>query len=32
MDTLDPKRRSELMARIRSKDTGPELLVRRFLG
>ncbi|MDX2177447.1 MAG: very short patch repair endonuclease [Candidatus Sumerlaeia bacterium] len=30
MDTLDPRRRSELMARIRSKDTAPELFVRRL--
>lgn len=30
-DTLDPAARSRLMARIRGKDTGPELLVRRAL-
>lgn len=29
MDKLDPVRRSQNMARIRSKDTGPELRVRR---
>lgn len=30
-DTLDPARRSRLMARIRSKDTKPEMAVRRML-
>lgn len=30
-DKLDPKRRSENMRRIRSKDTSPELMVRREL-
>lgn len=29
MDKLDPARRSANMARVRSKDTGPELKVRR---
>ena len=28
-DTLTPEARSKNMARIRSRDTGPELLVRR---
>jgi len=31
MDTLTPERRSANMAAIRSKDTGPELAVRRYL-
>lgn len=31
MDTLSPERRSEVMSRIRSKDTKPEMLVRRHL-
>jgi len=31
MDTLTPERRSALMARIRSKDTGPEMIVRRLV-
>jgi DNA mismatch endonuclease, patch repair protein len=31
VDTLAPARRSEVMAAIRSKDTAPELAVRRFL-
>lgn len=31
MDKLTPARRSENMRRIRSKDTGPELVVRRML-
>jgi DNA mismatch endonuclease (patch repair protein) len=31
MDTLNPKRRSEVMARIRSKDTAPEIAVRKML-
>ena len=31
MDTLSPARRSENMAAIRSKNTGPELAVRRYL-
>lgn len=30
MDTLTPEQRSERMRRIRSKDTKPELLVRRI--
>jgi len=31
MDRLDPARRSENMRRIRSKDTAPELQVRRLV-
>lgn len=31
MDTIDQARRSELMSRIRSKDTKPELTVRQIL-
>lgn len=31
MDKLDPKRRSENMRRIRSKDTRPEILLRSML-
>jgi DNA mismatch endonuclease (patch repair protein) len=31
MDTVSPERRSEIMRRIRGKDTAPELAVRRFL-
>lgn len=31
VDRISPKDRSALMARIRSKDTGPELIVRRLL-
>lgn len=31
MDSVSAKRRSEIMARIRSKDTQPEMLVRRLL-
>lgn len=31
-DRLDARRRSQLMARIRSKDTAPELVVKRLLG
>jgi DNA mismatch endonuclease (patch repair protein) len=31
MDTVSPQRRSEIMRRIRGKDTAPELAVRRFL-
>lgn len=31
MDTLSPIERSERMSRIRSKDTGPEVTVRRML-
>jgi DNA mismatch endonuclease, patch repair protein len=31
MDTVSPERRSEIMRRIRGKNTGPELAVRRFL-
>ncbi|WP_083347328.1 very short patch repair endonuclease [Rhizobium sp. LCM 4573] len=30
-DTLDPKSRSERMSRIRSKDSKPELVVRRLV-
>ena len=30
MDTLPPAKRSEVMARVRSKNTGPEMLVRRL--
>ena len=29
MDTVSPQRRSEIMAKVRSKDSGPELLVRK---
>ncbi|HVZ43858.1 MAG TPA: very short patch repair endonuclease [Ramlibacter sp.] len=31
LDTLSPQKRSELMARIRTKDTEPELRLRRWL-
>lgn len=31
MDTLTPEQRSERMSRVRSKDTKPELLVRRMI-
>jgi DNA mismatch endonuclease (patch repair protein) len=31
MDTLDKNRRSELMAKVKQKDTEPEILVRRYL-
>jgi len=31
MDTLTPKQRSERMARVRGRDTKPELVVRRLL-
>lgn len=31
MDTISPEERSALMSRIRSKDTKPELVVRRLL-
>lgn len=31
MDTIDPARRSQLMSRIRSKDTKPEIAVRQIL-
>lgn len=31
MDIFDAKKRSEVMSKVRSKDTRPELLVRRFL-
>lgn len=31
VDTLTPAERSELMARVRSKDTRPEILVRRLV-
>src|SRR5689334_7744034 len=30
-DVFDTKKRSELMSKIRSKDTMPELIVRRYL-
>ena len=30
-DTLTPKERSERMSRIRSKDTKPEMIVRRLV-
>lgn len=31
MDTVSPQRRSEIMARVRSRDTAPELIVRRLV-
>lgn len=31
MDSLTPEQRSERMGRIRGRDTGPELIVRRLL-
>ena len=31
MDTLSPKQRSERMARIRGRDTKPEMIVRRLV-
>lgn len=31
MDIVNSKKRSELMAAIKSKNTGPEMIVRRFL-
>ena len=31
MDTVTPEQRSKIMSRIRSRDTKPELLVRRML-
>lgn len=31
MDRLTPARRSEVMSRVRAKDTGPEMVVRRHL-
>jgi DNA mismatch endonuclease (patch repair protein) len=31
MDTLSPQEHSERMARVRAKDTGPELVVRRIV-
>jgi DNA mismatch endonuclease (patch repair protein) len=31
MDTLSPKQRSALMSRIKGRDTGPEMAVRRLL-
>lgn len=31
MDNLSPKERSERMARVRGKNTGPEMLVRRLV-
>ena len=30
-DTFDPRRRSEIMGKVRSRDTTPELQVRRLL-
>ncbi|MGA3372841.1 MAG: very short patch repair endonuclease [Terracidiphilus sp.] len=31
MDTIPPSKRSEVMARVRSKDSRPELLIRRLV-
>ena len=31
MDTLDPRKRSEIMARVRSSDTKPEIALRKSL-
>lgn len=31
MDHLSPKERSEIMARVRSRDTRPEMVVRRLI-
>ena len=31
MDTFTPEKRSRIMAAVRGKNTGPELLIRRFL-
>lgn len=31
MDTFSPEKRSRIMAAVRGKNTGPELLIRRFL-
>ncbi|NRG17581.1 DNA mismatch endonuclease Vsr [Rhizobiales bacterium] len=31
MDIYDPKKRSQIMAKVRGKDSKPELAVRRFL-
>lgn len=31
MDTVSPLQRSEIMGRVRSKDTGPEMVVRRLV-
>ncbi|RYE68429.1 MAG: DNA mismatch endonuclease Vsr [Rhizobiaceae bacterium] len=31
MDSLDPHARSERMSRVRSRNTGPELVVRRLI-
>jgi DNA mismatch endonuclease (patch repair protein) len=31
MDTVSPQRRSEIMARVRSKHTAPEIAVRRLV-
>ena len=31
MDRISPEQRSEVMSRIRSKDTKPEIVVRRYL-
>ena len=30
IDTVDPERRSEIMGRVRNKDTKPEMIVRRI--
>jgi DNA mismatch endonuclease (patch repair protein) len=31
VDTVSPLQRSEIMGRVRSKDTGPEMVVRRLV-
>ena len=31
VDTVSSRRRSEIMARVRARDTGPELVVRRLV-
>jgi DNA mismatch endonuclease (patch repair protein) len=31
MDTLSPKQRSQVMSRIRGRDTGPEILIRSMV-
>ena len=31
MDNVSPQKRSDIMSRVRSKDTGPEMLVRRLV-
>lgn len=31
LDRFSPEKRSRIMSRIRSKDTGPEMIVRRYL-